>query len=124
LTWSRAAKGMAYEWYLGRYPKGRHAAEAHDSIARKGEILKERNEQLESVRRDLQDTTHKVLQAYVRGDKLTYGNFLSSRFPSRGIYIAKLKPQPEVTSFEIRDFEVKPYDSDQQLYRAIMNVHY
>jgi len=124
LTWSRAAKGMAYEWYLGRYPKGRHAAEARDSIARKDQIRKERDDQLETVRRSLQDTTHKVLEAYVRGDKVTYGNFLSSRFPSRGIYIAKLKPQPEVASFEIKDFEVNPYDSEQQLYRATINVRY
>lgn len=124
LTWSRAAKSMAYEWYLGRYPQGRHAAEARNSNARKSEILKERNEQIESVRRDLEDTTHKVLQAYVRGDKVTYGSYLSNRFPAREIYIAKLKAQPEVTSFEITDFEIKPFESGEKLYRTTMNVRY
>jgi hypothetical protein len=124
LTWAEAVRRMAYEWYLRAFPNGRHAAEARDSIARKDEIRKERDEQIENVRRDLQDTTHKVLEAYVRGDKVTYGNFLSSRFPSREIYIAKLKPQPEVASFEISDFEITPYESDQQLFRATMNVHY
>ena len=124
LTWAEAVRRMSYESYLRSFPAGRHAAEARDSIARKDQIRKERDEQLESVRRDLQDTTHKVLEAYVRGDKVTYGNFLSTRFPSRGIYIAKLKPPPDVASFEISAFEVKHYESDEQLYRATMNVHY
>jgi len=124
LTWAEAVRRMSYEWYLRSFPAGRHAAEARDSMARKDQIRKERDEQLESVRRDLENTTRTILNAYVRGDKVTYGNFLSSRFPSREIYIAKLKPQPEVASFEIRDFEVKPYESNQQLYRATMNVRY
>ncbi len=124
LTWARATRDIAYEWYLRCYPQGRHAAEARDSIARKGEILKERNDQLERIREDLERTTRKVLEAYVRGDKATYGSFLSDRFPSRSLFIARLKPQPEVTSFEITDFDVKPYESNQQLYRATMNVRY
>lgn len=124
LTWTFAARDMLYDWYLGRYPNGRHATEARDSLARKNEIREERGQQLEMVRRDLHDTTHKVLEAYVRGDKVTCGKFLSDRFPSREIYIGKLKPQAEVASFEIKDFEIKPYDSDQQLYRVTMNVRY
>lgn len=38
LTWDRATRDMAYEWYLRWYPQGRHSGEARDSIARKGEI--------------------------------------------------------------------------------------
>jgi hypothetical protein len=124
LTWSRAASHMTYEWYLGRYPQGRHAGEARDSISRKNEIRKERDNQLERTREELESTTRKVLEAYVHGDKTTYGRFLSSRFPSREIYIARLKPQPEVVSFEIKDFQIERYNTDGDLYRAKMNVHY
>jgi hypothetical protein len=124
LTWARATRDIAYEWYLRWYPQGRHAAEARDSIARKGEILKERSDQLERIREDLESTTRKVLEAYVRGDKATYGSFLSDRFPSRSLFIARLKPQPEVASFEITDFQVERYNTDVGLYRAKMGVHY
>ena len=124
LTWNRVQRDLSYEWYLRAYPNGRHAAEARQLIARKDDLIKERDSQLEAVRRDLQDTTRKVLDAYIRGDKLTYGNFLSAKFPAREMYIGKLKPQPDVTSFEIHDFEIKPLNPDQQLYRATMNVHY
>jgi hypothetical protein len=115
---------MLYEWYLRWYPQGRHAAEARQSISRKDEIKKQRSEELETVREDLERTTRRVLEAYVRGDKATYASYLSSRFPSRQIYIAKLKPQSDVASFEITEMEVKPVGSDQQLFRATMNVRY
>jgi hypothetical protein len=105
LTWNRVQRDLSYEWYLRAYPNGRHATEARQLILRKDELLKERDNQLEAIRRDLEDTTHKVLQAYVRGDKVTYGSFLSARFPAREIYISKLEPQPDVASFEIHDFE-------------------
>jgi hypothetical protein len=124
LTWSRAQRDMAYDWYLRAYPNGRHAGEARQSAARKSEIQKERNDQLLRIRADLEPITRKVLEAYVRGDKETYGSFLSDRFPSRALYIARLKPQAEVASFEIRDFEVKRHNPDYELYRATMNVHY
>lgn len=124
LTWNRAKRDMAYEWYLRAYPNGRHATEARQSISRKDEIQKEREDQLEAVRRDLEQTTRNVLQAYVRGDKVTYGNFLSARFPAREIYIAKLKPQPDVASFDITQFEAKPYDPDQQSHATTMNLRY
>lgn len=124
LTWARAVRDMAYEWYLRAYPQGRHAAEARQSIARKTEIQKERNDQLERIRSELEPVTQKVLAAYVRGDKETYGSFLSDRFPSRALFIGRLKPQAEVASFEITDFEVKRYNLDYELYQATMNVHY
>ena len=124
LTWNRAQRDMAYEWYLRAYPNGRHAAEARQSMGRKSQIQKQRSEELQIISDDLERTTHKVLEAYIRGDKATYGSYLSMRFPAREIYIAKLKPQPDVVSFEIRDFEIKRLNPDQQLYRATMNVHY
>lgn len=124
LTWTRAQRDMSYEWYLRAYPEGRHAVEARQSIARKSEIQKERNDQLERVRVELEAVTQKVLQAYVRGDKTTYASFLSDRFPSRNISIGRLKPQAEVAFFEIRDFQVKRYNPDYELYQATMNVHY
>lgn len=124
LSWSRAARDMSYDWYLRWYPQGRHAQEARQSIARKSEIQKERNDQLERSRKELEHVTQKVFEAYVRGDKATYGSFLSGSFPSRAMFIARLKPQPEVASFEIRDFQVKRYNPDYELYRATMHVHY
>lgn len=124
LTWSRASREMAYEWYLRWYPQGRHAGEARQSIARKSEIQKERNDRLEEVRAELESHTKKVFAAYVRGDKAAYGSFLSDRFPSRALYIARLKPQGEVASFEIKDFQVKRYKPDYDLYKATMTVHY
>jgi hypothetical protein len=124
LTWNRAQRDMAYEWYLRAYPNGRHAAEARQSIARKGEIQNQRSLELQKITDDLERTTRKVLEAYIRGDKATYGNYLSSRFPAREIYIGKLKPQSDVASYEITQFEVRPYGSDQQLFRATMSVHY
>ncbi|HMG76648.1 MAG TPA: hypothetical protein VK582_24440 [Pyrinomonadaceae bacterium] len=124
LTWNRVQRDMSYEWYLRAYPNGRHAAEARQSVARKSEIQKERNDQIERIRADLEPITRKVLEAYVRGDKETYGSFLSDRFPSRALYIARLKPQTEVASFEIKDFEVKRYNPDYELYQATMNVYY
>lgn len=124
LSWSRAARDMSYEWYLRWYPQGRHALEARQSIARKSEIQKERNDQLERIRKELELLTQKVFEAYVRGDKATYGSFLSDSFPSRAMFIERLKPQAEVASFEIKDFQVKRYDPDYEMYRATMNVHY
>ena len=124
LTWTRAARDMSYEWYLRWYPQGRHAEEARQSIARKSEIQKERDDRLERIRKELELVRQKLFEAYVRGDKATYGSFLSGSFPSRAMFIADLKPQPEVASFEIRDFQVKRYDPDYEMYRATMNVHY
>jgi hypothetical protein len=124
LSWSRATRDMSYEWYLRWYPQGRHALEARQSIARKSEIQKERNDRLERTQKELELVTQKAFEAYVRGDKVTYGSFLSGSFPSREMFIAQLKPQAEVSSFEIRDFQVKRYDPDYELYRATMNVHY
>jgi hypothetical protein len=115
---------MSYEWYLRWFPQGRHVEEARQSIARKGEIQKERDDRLERIRKELESVTQKLFKAYVRGDKATYGSFLSGSFPSRAMFIERLKPQPEVASFEIRDFQVKRYDPDYELYRATMNVHY
>jgi len=124
LTWARAVRDMAYEWYLRAYPQGRHSPEARQSIARKSEIQKERNDQLERIRTELEPVTRKVLEAYVRGDKETYGSFLADRFPSRALFIARLKPQADVASFVITDFQVKHYHPDYGLYQATMNVHY
>jgi hypothetical protein len=124
LTWSRAARDMSYQWYLRLYPQGRHAAQARESIARKSEIQTERDYQLEKIRTELGATTRKVLEAYVRGDKATYSTFLSSRFPARDLYIARLKAQPEVASFEVRDFQIQRLHNGQDLYRATMNVQY
>jgi len=39
LTWTRATRDMAYEWYLRWYPRGRHAAEARQSIARTDTLI-------------------------------------------------------------------------------------
>jgi hypothetical protein len=124
LTWTRAARDMSYEWYLRWYPQGRHAEEARQSIARKSEIQKERDDRLKRIRKELELVTQKLFEAYVRGDKATYGSFLSVSFPSRAMFIERLKPQAEVASFEIRDFQVKRYDPDYEMYRATMNVHY
>lgn len=124
LTWARAVRDISYEWYLRWFPHGRHAAEARDAIARKDEIRNERNEQLEKTRRELEGTTRKVLEAYVRGDKATYGSFLSERFPSRQLFIARLKPQAEVLSFEIIDFQIERLNNGFDLYRAKMKVQY
>jgi len=124
LTWTRAARDMSYEWYLRWFPQGRHVEEARQSIARKGEIQKERDDRLEKIRKELESVTQKLFKAYVRGDRATYGSFLSGSFPSRAMFIERLKPQPEVASFEIRDFQVKRYDPDYELYQATMNVHY
>lgn len=123
ISWSRAARDTSYEWYLRWYPQGRHAIEARQ-IARKSEIQKERNDRLERIRKELEAVTQKVFEAYVRGDKAKYGSFLSGSFPSRAMFIARLKSQPEVASFEIRDFQVKRYNPDYELYQATMNVHY
>ena len=119
-----SAAGYVLRMVSTAYPNGRHAAEARQSVARKSEIQKERNDQLETICGDLESTTRKVLEAYVRGDKDTYGSFLSDRFPSRALYIGRLKPQAEVASFQIKDFEVKRYNRDYELYQATMNVHY
>ena len=115
---------MSYEWYLRWFPQGRHVEEARQSIARKGEIQKERDDRLERIRKELESVTQKLFKAYVRGGRATYGSFLSGSFPSRAMFIERLKPQPEVASFEIRDFQVKRYDPDYELYQATMNVHY
>jgi hypothetical protein len=124
LTWARVQQDLSFDWYLRAYPNGRHANEARRALARKDELLKQRDAQLEVVERDLQAATNRVFQAYVRGDKATFGSYLSSRFAGRSLRIAELKPQPDVASFEITDFEAKPYYSDGQTYRATMSVRY
>lgn len=125
LDWSFVTRQrQGYDWYLRRHPQGRHAAEARDLIGRNDEIRQLQETQLKKTRDELAITTHKLIQAYVRGDKASFESLLASNFPSRAIYIARLRAQPNVLSFEIKNFELQPSPIEPESYRAKMDVQY
>lgn len=113
-----------YDWYLRRHPRGRHVIEARDSIDRKDEIQQEREIELAKIRDELSSVTRKVIEGYVRGDKVLFERLFAEQFPSRAMYILRLKAQPDVLSFEIKDFQLKPLDYRPEIYRAQMDVQY
>lgn len=115
---------QGYDWYLRRHPQGLHAAEASDLISRQGEIREEQEAQLAKTRDELASVTQDVIKAYVRGDKAMFEGLLASNFPSRAVYIARLRAQPNVLSFEIRNFDLRPSPTDEDGYRAKMDVQY
>jgi hypothetical protein len=125
LTWSFVDRQKdGYNWYLGRYPQGRHAAEARSLIGRQGEIREAQEAELAKIRDELSSITHKVFEAYVRGDRAAFERLLGGNFPSRALYIARLRAQPNVRSFEIQNFEVRPSPIDPESYRIKVNVQY
>jgi hypothetical protein len=125
LDWSFVTRQrQGYDWYLRRHPQGRHAAEARALIGRQGELRQEQEAQLAKLRNELTSITQDVIKAYVRGDKVSFERLLGSNFPSRGIYIARLRAQPNVVSFEIKNFDLRPSPIEPESYRAKMDVQY
>jgi hypothetical protein len=131
LAWSVVTRqGEAYDWYLGKYPHGRHVDAARDLISRKDEIRVEKEKQLVKTRIELTGVTHKALEAYVRGNRPVLEQLLADRFPNRAGYFARLQPQPLVLSFQIKEFEIRSirvyaemYQADE-VYRATTTVDY
>jgi hypothetical protein len=131
LAWSVVTRqGEAYDWYLGRYPHGRHVDAARDFVAHKDEIHAEREEQFAKTSVELKDLTHQALDAYVRANKPVLEFLVADRFPSRATYFARLQPQPLVLSFQIKEFEIRNikvyaemYQADE-VYRATATVEY
>lgn len=125
LTWTFANRQKdPYNWYLRRYPQGRHPAEARDLKARHDEIQLEQEAKLAKIRDELVAVSRQVLQAYIRGDKAAFERLLGTNFPSRAAYLARLRAQPNVLSFEIQNLEVQPSPYDPENYRAKMDVQY
>jgi hypothetical protein len=125
LDWSivtRQHKG--YDWYLRRHPQGLHVAEARNLISRQGEIRQEQETQLTKTRDELASVTQDVIKAHVRGDKAMFERLLAANFPSRALYLARLKAQPNVLSFEIKNFDLRPSPTNPEGYRAKMDVQY
>lgn len=49
---------------------------------------------------------------------------LGPTFPSRALYISRLRPQTDVASFEVKDLKIQIMDYYAELYRADVMVHY
>jgi len=125
LDWSIVTRHhQGYEWYLRRHPQGLHVAEARDLISRQGEIRQQQEAQLTKTRDELASVTQDVIEAYVRGDKAMLERLLAVNFPSRALYLARLKAQPNVLSFEIKNFDIRPSPTNPEGYRAKMDVQY
>jgi hypothetical protein len=53
-----------------------------------------------------------------------FERLLAANFPSRALYLARLKAQPNVLSFEIKNFDLRPSPTNPEGYRAKMDVQY
>jgi len=124
LDWSVTERQKGgYDWYLRRHPQGRHVTEARYLIDHKDEIQQEEQKRQSQVRQELLEVTRQVFEAYIRADKATLEQLLANTFPSRPLYIERLKSQPEVLSFEIKDFQVQ-FVLYLQAYRAQAKIQY
>jgi hypothetical protein len=68
--------------------------------------------------------TRQAIEAYVRGDKAVFDRLLGASFPSRALYISRLRPQTDVASFEVKDLKIQIMDYYSELYRADVIAHY
>lgn len=119
---TREGPGKGYDWYLGRYPQGRHAAEARKPIEQPKVYRKEQEARTPRLHDELIGITRQALEAYVHGDKAVFDRLLGARFPSRAPYISRLRPQPDVASLEIKDLKTQIMDYYAELYRADVEV--
>lgn len=113
-----------YDWYLGRHPQGRHAAEARKPVEQPEVYKKEQDARIAQLHDELFGVTHQVIEAYIRGNKAVFDRLLGPNFPTRALYISRLRPQTDVASFEIRDLKIQTMDYYAELYRADVLVHY
>lgn len=121
---TRQGSGKLYNWYLGRHPQGRHAAEARKPIDQPEAYRKEQEVKTAKLHDELLSITRQIIEAYVRGDKAVFDRLLGPGFPSRALYISRLRPQPDVASFEVKDLKIQTMDYYAELYRADVLVHY
>jgi len=121
---TREGPGKGYNWYLGRHPEGRHAAEARKPIEQPEVYKKEQEARTAKLHDELFGVTHQVIAAYVHGDKAAFDRLLGPSFPMRALYISRLRPQENVASFEIREFKIEIMDYYAELYRADVIAHY
>jgi hypothetical protein len=121
---TRQGSGKLYNWYLGRHPQGRHATEARKPIDQPEIYQKEQEAKTAKLHAELLSITRQIIEAYVRGDKAVFDRLLGPSFTSRALYIARLRPQPDVASFEVKDLQIQTMDYYAELYRADVLVHY
>jgi len=125
LDWSIAKRqGQGYDWYLRRHPQGRHADEAERLLGQSKAALSEQAKRLAALKDELAPTVRETIRAYVFGDKDAFERLLAPEFPRRANYIAHLRPQPEVLSFEITDLTVEPATHGSEHYMARVRVLY
>ena len=125
LDWSVVTRqGQGHEWYLRRHPQGLHAKEALRIIQQHGTVQLETASQFATLKEDLSRTTHELINAYVRGDKVALDRLFASNFPSRQLHIERLRAQPKVVSFEINNLEVQPVSVNNKIYRVEVDVQY
>jgi len=121
---TRQGPGQGYNWYLGRHPQGRHAAEARKPIEQPDGYRKEQEARTAKLHDELLGITRQAIEAYVHGDKAVFDRLLGVGFPSRALYISRLRPQPDVASFEVEDLKIRIMDYYAELYRADVQVQY
>jgi hypothetical protein len=125
LAWSIVERrGEGYDWYLRRYPQGRHASEARRMLSQLDVARAEQNAHLDAIRDELSATVNDTIKGYLSGDSAAFERLLAPEFPNRADYILRLRPQPEVISFEIRNLTVQALPQQPEHYLALFTVLY
>lgn len=125
LAWSIIERqGIGYDWYLRRYPQGRHASEARRMLSQLDAARAEQNAHLDAIRDELSATVNDTIKAYLSGDRATFERLLAPEFPNRADFISRLRPQPEVISFEISSLTVQALPQQPAHYLAVFTVLY
>jgi hypothetical protein len=125
LAWSIIEqKGEGYDWYLRHYPQGRHASEARRMLDQLNTTRSEQNAHLTAIRDELNVIVKNTIKAYISGDRAAFERLLAPEFPNRTDYISRLRPQPEVISFEIRGLTIQPLSQRPAHYLALLSVLY
>ena len=94
--WTKAVEIKAYDWYLQRYPQGRHVGEAQSLIAEQ-----------QHIEAEMRAVLSEVINALVRGDKATLEKVIAADFPKRTEFLTPLMPQTKVRSYEIEQLSVQ-----------------
>ena len=125
LAWSMVRRqGQAYDWYLRRYPQGRHVSEARIILNQLDTARAQQNAHLTAIRDELSVIVNDTIKAYISGDSAAFERLLAPEFPNRTDYLSRLRPQPEVISFEIRSLTIEALPQQPPHYLALFSALY
>jgi hypothetical protein len=125
LDWSIVERrGIGYDWYLRRHPKGLHSGEALKAIKRLDATRSKPLSRITTSNDELIIKVRETIQAFVQGNKAAFERLLAPEFPNRAGYIAQLLPQSEALSFEIINLTIQPVPQQPKDVQAHVRVLY